>query len=248
MKNVPVKRSIAAGVAAWLFVAPGFAAPRQTPPAPVPTKAKTFAPKYLEEIPLRFADAATLAKTLNAAPMTTGVKQIKVDPKKPKALLVLGTADGIAALKTLVSLVDVKPKKATYQVIIERTQFAANGERYANPVATKTLTLTSNEASRFVVTDSHGETIAVALTARMHDPAKQTLLATLGWMTKKESTVGLEAFMPLPTANEKVRVVGVTFADETAFIAALGAGKIPGEWQGRQIAYILYVKPITAPK
>lgn len=244
MKHVRPLKIAAACFAAFLCALPGLAAPRQTSsPAPA------FAAKYLEQIPLRYADAATVAKTLNSQPLPGGIKRVKVDAQNPQALQVLGTAEGIAQLKTMVLLVDVAPKTATYDVIIERNRFAANGTRYANPVATKTLTLTHNVASRFAVTDDNGETLSVSVTARMPtDKTKPTLLATLGWMNKKKNTVGLEGFMPLPVGKEKVRVIGVTFADETAFIAALGAGKIPREWQGKQIAYILYVKPVAAPK
>lgn len=244
MKNILPQAVAVSCLAAFACAAPGLASPRQTA-----ASSPAFAPKYLEQIPLRYADAATLAKTLSAQRLPVGIQRVKVDPENAKALQVLGTADGIAQMKAMVSLVDVKPKTATFKVIIERNQFAANGVRYANPVATKTLTLTHNVASRFAVTDKNGETIAAAVTARMpSDNTEPTLLATLGWLNKKEQTVGLERFMLLPTNTRTTRVLGVTFADESAFIAKIGGGKLPEAWQGRQIAYILYVKRVAGTR
>ena len=225
---------------------PTFAAPRQTPTA---TASPAFAPKYLEVVPLRFADAATVAKTLNAQRLPKGVLRVKVNPDNAKSLQILGTADGVAELKAIIALVDVPLKKATFQVTIERVQFGADGVRDATVVDMRTLIFSDNEPKSYAVTDKYGDTLAASLTARIpSDTTKRTLQTTFGWMNAKGYRVGLERFAPLPVGKKTVNIVGVTFADESDFVATLGVGKIPQRWQGKPLAYVLSVLPVKEPK
>ena len=227
-------------VCALLRAAPVIAQTASAPPV--------FAPKYLEQIALRYADAATVAKSLNAQKLPAGVTRLKVDAANAKAVQVLGTADGIATAKALIALIDVAPRQTTFRVFVERDQFAASGVRRAAPVARKTVTLTHNVPTRFEITDKHGATLAVSLTARLPQTPETpaTLLASLGWRTATGSSVGLERGSLLPTGQAVVRVVGVTFADNPDFVGTVGVGNLPKKWQGKQTAYYILVQAVPS--
>lgn len=229
-----------------LAVSPSHSTPRQetspTPPA--------FAPKYLEQIPLRYSDPTVVAKTLNENTLPPGVIRVQVDPKATRTLRVLGTQEGIATMRTIVSLLDVKPRQGTFRITVDRVRFAPNGQKYTTTVSKKILNLTHNIPASFSLTDSTGDTIAVAVTARLPHTKETsaTLLAQFGWRSVKGSSVGLERAVPLPTGTASKRVMGLTFSDAADIIGTVGVGNTPAKWSGTFTAYYLAVQPVSVSR
>ncbi|MBC8138227.1 MAG: hypothetical protein H8F28_20295 [Fibrella sp.] len=226
---------------------PCHAAPRQqVSPSPQPV----FVPKYLEQISLRYSDPVVVAKTLNARALPDGVFRVQPDPKTPRTLRVLGTQEGVATIRTLVSLIDVKPRQGIFRVTVERIQFSATGKKYTAIAARKVLTLTHNVPARFSLTDSMGGTVAVSITARLPqiEGTPATLVGQLGWREAKGASVGLERAIPLPTGTAVQRVMGLTFAENPDIIGTVGVGNIPSKWNGRFTAYYLALQPVSVSK
>lgn len=225
-----------------LAPSPSHSTPRQeASPAP-----PAFATKYLEQIPLRYTDPSVVAKTLNETALPPGVIRVQVDPKAARTLRVLGTQEGIATIRTIVSLLDVKPRQGTFRITVDRVRFAANGQKYTTTVSKKMLNLTHNIPASFSLTDSTGDTVAVAVTARLPQTKETpaTLLAKFGWRNVKGS-VGLERAVPLPTGTASKRVMGLTFSDATDIIGTVGVGNTPPKWSGTFTAYYLAVQPVS---
>ncbi len=226
--------------------APCFPAPRQEPvPSPSP-----YAPKYLEQMTLRYADPAVVAKSLNARVLPEGVFRVQPDPKNPRALRVLATQEGIETVRALIALIDVKPRQGTFRVTVERVRFMANGKKYAVPVTRKTLTLTHNVKSAFRLVDTTGATVVAAVTVRLPQTkdTPETLLAELGCREAKGRTVGLERGLALPTGAKPTRVVGITFAEESNIIGTVGVGNTPAKWTGTFTAYYLTIQTISVSR
>lgn len=226
-------------------VAPTYSIPLQATPSP-----PVFAPKYMEQIPLRYADPAVVAKTLNKSALPEGVMRVQPDPKARRTLRVLGTQEGIATVRSVVSLIDVKPRKGIFKIVVERMNFSAGGRTSTATVSKKTLALTSNVPAGFKLTDSTGSTIVVSITARLphSQDTPETLMADFGWREPKGSSVGLKRALPLPKVSTPRRVVGVTFVDNPEIVKTIGLGKTPGKWTGSFTAYYLAIQPVSISK
>ena len=234
-------RGVGVGFCLCALLRGGVAAPQQ------PSASPAFAPKYMEQIALRHVAADTLAKTLNAQKLPLGVQRVSVAPDDKATLRVFGTADGVAAMKAMIALMDVAPRKASFRVTIERAQFAATGVRYSTTLYSKTVTLATNVPHTIKTTDKRGGTFIGQVTARLPQvaDAKPTVIAGLGYITAKGKTVSLERALPLPTKKQVTRLVGITFADESDFIGTVGVGNYPKQWKGEPVAYYLAVRPLS---
>lgn len=229
---------------AGLFVSSAcFASPIQDVSPPPPA----FAPKYLEQIPLRYSDPDLVAKALNKGGLPEGVIRIQVDASAPRGLRVLGTQEGIATVRSMIALLDVKPRKATFRVVLERVRYGASGKKTTSVVGRKTLTFVHNVPTNFNVVDSRGATLAVSVTARLPQTAETppSLLAGFGWREASGKSTSLELAVALPTGGQPKRVVGLTFVDSSAIIGTIGVGNTPAKWTGNFFAYYLSLQPVS---
>jgi hypothetical protein len=204
----------------------------------------------MEQIPLRFSDPEVVAKTLNGRALPPGVTRVQPDPKAKNTLRVIGTQEGIASVREIVSLIDREPRKGTFRFVVERVRFGASGKRSTTRVGRKTLTLTHNVPVVFKLIDTTGATLLVAATARMPqtNDTPATFLTELGCRQGDGPGLSLKNAAPLPAVSTSKRMIGLTFADESAVVSTVGGGYIPTKWKAPFTAYYLTVETVSLPE
>lgn len=198
----------------------------------------------MEQILLRFSDPDVVAKTLNGRALPPGVTKVQADSRVKNTLRVIGTQEGIAAVRDIVSLIDIKPRKGTFRLTVERVRFGASGKKYTTQVGRRTLTLTHNIPAVFKLIDTTGATLIVAATARLPQTSDTpaTFLAELGCRQADGPGLSLKNAVPLPTEKTTKRILGLTFADESAVVSTVGGGYFPNKWKAPFTAYYLTVE------
>lgn len=210
-----------------------FAAPGQVPSlSPSPD---SFQPTYLESVPLRYVDPAAVIKTLKANTLPAGVTRIFPDKANKKIVQVLGTQEGIASIRPLITLLDVAPRSVSLGVRIIQVRVPPKGKTVTTIIKTGNYTTPNNVP--VVVTaraKDSGDAFQVSLDPRIADTTEKqiTLLMQFGIRFANKSSLGVGRGLTVKRGAALQRVIGLTKSTDKAVLKSVVQGEIPQGWRG----------------